>query len=155
MYKAGRYGVGERTAAILEELRYEIDLSICPLMDYTDEGGPDFTCNTPWPYWFGRHRRLLELPLTIGFSGALRRWGRGLRRVASSPVLRSLHTVGALARLRLADRIWLSPEGYSSAEHQRLGRALFKDGLRIFSFTFHSPSLEPGHTPYVQSTADL
>jgi hypothetical protein len=34
-------------------------------------------------------------------------------------------------------------------------QALFEDGLRIFSFTFHSPSLEPGHTPYVQSKADL
>jgi hypothetical protein len=155
MYKAGRYGVGENTAVILEELGYEIDASICPLMDYSDEGGPDFTRSTSWPYWFGRERQLLELPLTVGFSGALRRWGKGLRRLASSPVLRSVHAVGALARLRLADRVWLSPEGYSSDEHQRLARALFEDGLRIFSFTFHSPSLEPGHTPYVQSTADL
>jgi hypothetical protein len=124
-------------------------------MDYSDEAGPDFTNNGPWPYWFGSDRRLLELPLTIGFSGALRRWGSELHRVASSPVLRSLHAVGAIARLRLADRIWLSPEGYSSAEHRRLVQALFEDGLRIFSFTFHSPSLEPGHTPYVQSKADL
>lgn len=155
MYKAGRYGIGEHTASILEELNYDIDLSVCPLMDYSQEGGPDFTCNTAWPYWFGTDRRLLELPLTIGFSGLLRRCGSVLHRVASSPVLRPLHAVGAFARLRLADRIWLSPEGYSSAEHQRLARALFKDGLRIFSFTFHSPSLEPGHTPYVQSAADL
>lgn len=155
MYKAGRYGVGKHTADILEDLGYEVDLSVCPLMDYSEEGGPDFTCSTAWPYWFGRDRRLLELPLTVGFSGLLRRWGSRLRRIASSPVLRSLHGVGALARLRLADRIWLSPEGYSSAEHQRLVRDLFDDGLRIFAFTFHSPSLEPGNTPYVRSAADL
>jgi hypothetical protein len=155
IYKAGRYGVGKHTAEILEEQGYEIDLSVCPIMDYSDEGGPDFRRTTAWPYWFGKHRRLLELPLTIGFSGVLRRWGKGLHGVASYRGIRSLHAVGCLARLRLADRVWLSPEGYTSAEHQRLTRALLKDGLRIFSFTFHSPSLEPGNTPYVQSKADL
>ena len=34
-------------------------------------------------------------------------------------------------------------------------RALFQEGLRVFSFAFHSPSVEPGHTPYVQSDSDL
>ena len=28
-------------------------------------------------------------------------------------------------------------------------------GHRLFSLTYHSPSLEPGHTPYVRSEADL
>jgi hypothetical protein len=34
-------------------------------------------------------------------------------------------------------------------------RALMRDGLRVFSLTFHSPSVEPGHTPYVRTEADL
>jgi hypothetical protein len=57
--------------------------------------------------------------------------------------------------MRLVDRIWLSPEGYRSTEHRRLLRDLLDDGLRIFSFAFHSPSIEPGHTPYVKSQSDL
>ena len=28
-------------------------------------------------------------------------------------------------------------------------------GHRIFTLVYHSPSLEPGHTPYVRSKADL
>ena len=27
--------------------------------------------------------------------------------------------------------------------------------MRAISFSFHSPSLEPGHTPYVRDAADL
>ncbi len=29
------------------------------------------------------------------------------------------------------------------------------EGLRLLNFAFHSPSVEPGHTPYVRTAADL
>jgi hypothetical protein len=32
---------------------------------------------------------------------------------------------------------------------------LYRAGLRVFSFAFHSPSVEPGHTPYVRSQREL
>jgi hypothetical protein len=155
IYKAGRYGIGPRTPEILEELGFEVDLSVCPRMDYSDEGGPDFTKRSAWPSWFGRKRRLLELPLTVGFSGILRHRGPKLHRTISSGVWDSMHTIGVMARLRLLDKIWLSPEGYTHAEHVRLVKALYKDGLRVFTFAFHSPSLEPGNTPYVTSQSEL
>jgi hypothetical protein len=155
IYKAGRYGIGPHTAEILEEQGYEVDLSVCPYMDYSTEGGPNFTHSSARPYWFGRHRRLLELPLTVGFAGLLKPWGRILHGVASRPPLARLHTVGILARLGLVNKIWLSPEGYLSSEHTQLVRSLHRDGLRIFSFAFHSPSVEPGNTPYVTSQHDL
>jgi hypothetical protein len=31
---------------------------------------------------------------------------------------------------------------------------LINDGVRTLSFTFHSPSLKPGCTPYVRTTAE-
>jgi hypothetical protein len=155
IYKAGRYGVGPNTAEILEEQGYEVDLSVCPYMDYSAEGGPDFTQSSPWPYWFGKRRRLLELPLTVGFTGVLRHWGSRLHHMASQPALAPLHAVGVLARLGLVNKVWLSPEGYLSSEHISLVRALYGDGLRVFSFAFHSPSVEPGNTPYVRSQKDL
>lgn len=155
IYKAGRYGVGPNTAAILEDQGYEIDMSVCPHMDYSGDGGPDFTSNSAWPYWFGTRRHLLELPLTVGYVGLCRRWGPTLHGLASLPEFASLHTIGLLAQLNLVNRIWLSPEGYSVSEHMKLVRALYNDGLRIFSFAFHSPSLEPGNTPYVSSRAEL
>jgi hypothetical protein len=155
IYKAGRYGVGTHTADILEEQGYEVDVSICPYMDYSAEGGPDFTPYSVWPYWFGRRRLLLELPLTVGFTGLLRRWGNSLHRLASRPSIARLHPIGILARLRCVNKVWLSPEGYSLEENVALLRALYRDGLRVFSIAFHSPSVVPGHTPYVRSQSDL
>jgi len=156
IYKAGRYGVGPNTFEILERQGFEVDVSVCPWMDYSAEGGPNFTGTSAWPFWFGEERRLLEIPMTVGFSGYLRKWGGPtLHRVASGSLLRSLHAVGLLCRLGLVDKSWLSPEGYSHTEQVNLVRALHQDGLRIFSFTLHSPSIEPGNTPYVRSKHDL
>ena len=155
IYKAGRYGIGPHTAEILRELGYLVDLSVCPQMDYSSEGGPNFTSLTAWPYWFGASPHLLELPLAVGYAGILRRWGKELYRCASRPALSMFHPVGILAQLGLVNKIRLSPEGYYCSELVALTRALFRDGLRVFSFTFHSPSVEPGHTPYVQSQREL
>jgi hypothetical protein len=153
VYKAGRYGIGPHTAAILEEQGYEVDLSVCPHMDYSSEGGPDFSANSVWPSKMGG--RLLELPLTVGYAGALRRWGPRLHNLATKKPLLSLHMPGILARSGFLNKIWLSPEGYLAEELIALTKAFYRSGLRVFSFAFHSPSLEPGHTPYVRSQADL
>jgi hypothetical protein len=32
---------------------------------------------------------------------------------------------------------------------------MLDDGHQFLSFSFHSPSLTPGHTPYVRNSADL
>lgn len=154
IYKAGRYGVGPHTVQTLLAQGFEADLSVCPYMDYSKEGGPDFSRNSFVPYWINRSS-LLELPLTVGFSGALRRWGTSLHRLASSRLLAPCRAVGILARLKLVNKVWLSPEGYLSTEHIQLTKDMFADGVRVFSFAFHSPSVEPGHTPYVTSQKDL
>jgi hypothetical protein len=53
------------------------------------------------------------------------------------------------------ERIRLSPEDYTEPEMRRLTRALLADGVRTFVFSFHSPSVMPGGTPYVRSDAEL
>ena len=155
IYKAGRYGVGPHTAEILEEQGYQVDVSVCPHVDFSAEGGPDFRAFTPHPYWFGRRRRLLELPMTVGFAGALSRWGWALHGATSHPRAARLHLGGVLARLRLMEKLWLSPEGYDTGLHRRLVRAQVRNRLTTFTFAFHSPSVVPGHTPYVQTERDL
>ena len=76
IYKAGRYGVGANTAEILEDQGYEVDVSFCPYMNYSAEGGPDFSHVPVQPFWFGEQRRLLEIPLSVGFVGGLRTLGK-------------------------------------------------------------------------------
>jgi len=155
IYRAGRYGVGPATAGILEDLGYEIDTSVVPYTDFGRELGPDFGRCGQRPYWFGRDRRLLELPLTVGWAGLVAAAGKPLHDLLQSPAFKQLRAPAVLARLGLFERIRLSPEGITFDEMRRLTLALLRRGIRTFSLTYHSPSLEPGNTPYVRSAAEL
>jgi hypothetical protein len=155
VYKAGRYGVGRATARILAELGYEIDVSVVPGTDLSCKFGPDFSHCRATPYWFGKDPALLEIPLSIGYTGLLADTGTMAYTLTMNERLKALHVPGILARLRLVERITLTPEGISFEEQRRLTRALLRKGHRVFSFAYHSPSLAPGNTPYVRSEADL
>ncbi len=153
-YKAGRYGFGPNTAEILSELGFDIDLSVCPPLDARHDGGPDYRDYDARPFWFGQpERRILEIPCTGAFVGWAGRMSRTVYDWANA--FRQFGAHGLLSRLRMVDRLMLSPEGYSTPEHIRLTRALLSAGVRTFTWSFHSPSLVPGHTTYVQSQRDL
>jgi hypothetical protein len=154
-YLAGRYGFGANTGAILEELGYQVDISPAVPIDFSADGGPDYSGYTSHPYWFGRQRKLLGLPGTGGYVGWLRAGGAPLYRRITSPRMVRIKAAGMFARLRLMERIRLSPEDYTEPEMRRLTRALLHDGVRVFVFSFHSPSVMPGGTPYVRSQSDL
>jgi hypothetical protein len=155
IYKAGRYGLGSSTTGILEKQDFEFDVSVCPHTDFSGEGGPDFTHNDAGPYWFGLQKQILELPLTVGFEGIVHRWGSSIYSKLNRELFRKSHILGILRRMRLLNRVVLSPEGSSLDEMVRLVRTLYKDGMLVFSLAFHSPSVEPGNTPYVSSEKDL
>ncbi len=154
IFKAGRYGFGATTARILEDLDYHVDLSVNPHMDFRGDGGPVFYGIDPVPATFGVRRRLLELPCTTAFIGLARRAGEALHRAASSRWLAPLRAVGVLSKSGVLNKVMLSPEGNTLDEMTRLSDALLADGVRVFSLTFHSPSLKPGCTPYVRTAAD-
>ena len=155
LYKAGRYGLGPNTLDILDKKGFEFDASVCPFTDFSSEEGPDFTKINATPYWHGIRKKLLELPLTVGFEGVMRRCGPCLYPGLSRKPLRRIHIPGVFARMRFLNRVVLSPEDSNINEMIRLVRTLHKDGFRIFSMAFHSPSVEPGNTPYVRSQTDL
>jgi hypothetical protein len=155
-FKAGRYGLGPHTGDAIARLGYQVDASVVPYSSFTDDGGPDFRGYDEHPYWFeAGQRQLLELPVTTGYAGWLRKYGPGLYETAQQPWARTMRMGGILARSHALERIRLSPEVASAAEMRRLTSALLDGGCGVFSLTYHSPSLEPGHTPYVRSKADL
>lgn len=155
IYKAGRYGLGANTPALLARHGLEIDLSCCAGFDLSADGGPDWSAFDPEPYWFGPGARLLELPTTGGFVGWLGGIGRALHRAATRPPLAWARLPGILSRAGALDRLMLSPEGYEPAHHRRLVRTLLARGTRVFTFSFHSPSARPGCTPYVRDASEL
>jgi hypothetical protein len=155
VYKAGRYGLGPATAEILEDLGYCVDASVVPFTAFTEDGGPDFRAFEFRPYWFGRNRRLLELPLSCGFCGWASGIGSRLYPILLHPLALRCRVPGVFARLGVLERIRLTPEGADHDAHRRLTESLLDQGCRIFSFTYHSPSLAPGNTPYVRDGAEL
>ena len=151
IYRAGRYGVGAKTAAMLAEGGIAIDTSVRANFDYSAEEGPDFRHHPLAPYWLDDARTLLELPLTTVFWGMLRRQGPWL-----FPKLAALGTLrGVLARAGLLERIALTPEGVTVDEAIRGIDIALDDGLPLLVLSFHSPSLQAKHTPYVRDEDDL
>jgi hypothetical protein len=149
VYRAGRYGIGPNSAEILRGLGYEMDVSIRPQFDYSHEGGPNFAKFDSRPFWAGTDRQLLEMPLSVAYTGLLRRFGRILYAPAGSRVR------GALARSGMISRVALTPEDMPMTDVKAAIDALISDGVQCLSFSFHSPSVVPGHTPYVRNSAQL
>lgn len=154
IFKAGRYGIGAATLEIIASLGYRIDCSLVPHSSFGADGGPDFHGLGDKPFFVDAARKLLEVPLTMGFSGPGAGLGPLLSRLFDSPLAMRARVPGILSRLGLLERGRLSPEGFSAAEQIRLLRAMIAQGHRLFSLSYHSPSLAPGHTPYVRSDED-
>jgi hypothetical protein len=155
IYKAGRYGFGPSTAAILEALDFTIDMSVNPRMDYTPDEGPSFERFDTRPFLFGSRRQLLEIPCSTDYTGVCGAAAGDVHRAISRPSLRPMRLVGVMARLGLLNKIMLSPEGSRLDEMIALTRTLMRRGVRTFSLTLHSPSVEPGCTPYVRTQGEL
>ena len=148
-YRAGRYGIGPATVALLASRGYRIESSVRARYDYRADGGPDFTAIGNAAY---RSGGLLELPLTSVFTGRLRALGPSLY----SALRHVPHARGAFSRAGLLQRIALTPEDMPiEAALEAVRIAVLEERQRLISFSFHSPSLEIGHTPYVRSSDDL
>jgi hypothetical protein len=143
-YRAGRYGIGPNTLGLLAERGYRVDSSVRARYDNAPDG-PDFAR-------FGSHafRRqgVVEVPLTTVFTGRCRNPAlyRALSRVP--------HARGAAARTGLLQRVALTPEGMPLSAALAAIDAALAEGIELLVFSFHSPSLEPGHTPYVRNATD-
>ncbi|MES2421559.1 MAG: polysaccharide deacetylase family protein [Pseudomonadota bacterium] len=148
VYRAGRYGIGPHSFDLLAALGYRIDSSVRPGYDYRADSGPDFSMHDARAY---REGDIIELPLTTVFTGLARRGGGRLyRALGHVPKGR-----GLFARTGLLSRIALTPEDMPIAAALEAVAVAAGEGLPLLNLSFHSPSLAPGHTPYVRDAADL
>jgi hypothetical protein len=149
-YRAGRYGAGARTPTFLSELGMRADSSVRACFDYSDQGGPDYSRHPVTPYWVERGK-LLEIPLTTVFAGMAKNAGSWLfDRAFRTETMRSL-----LARSGMLERISLTPEGIPIEKAIEAIDIALEAKLPILVFSFHSPSLAIGHTPYVNDMRQL
>lgn len=149
VYKAGRYGIGQHTLSTLSELGYQVDLSLAPPLDCSDDGGPDFSrmCCEPFQ---DPSTKLLVLPATGAFCG----WWPGdlvrSRRWATTSWRNRLHANSLFNRLGAVQRVWLNPEIFPAARMIAFTNSQLKSGLRLFVISLHSSVILPGSTTFAK-----
>jgi hypothetical protein len=162
-FKAGRYGFSFDMAPALASAGYTVDTSVIAYIDSSDGLGPSFADVGNQPFWIqtpptgngNGADRLLEIPCTVGFTRRpFGTWARLHRRLATG-LGRRLRAVGILWRLGVVRKIVFSPEGYAAGDLERLARTMAGERDVVLNLTLHSPSIEPGNTPYVRTAADL
>lgn len=163
-FKAGRYGLDFAVVPHLRSLGYTVDTSVLAYMDMSEDEGPDFGHFGNEPFWIepplvpanGENgSALLEIPCTVGFSrrpfGA---WSK-VHRTLSQPAIRPLRCVGVLWHSRILRKVVITPEGNETSDLVRMIDVLARNPDAVVNVTLHSPSIDPGHTPYVRTQADL
>jgi hypothetical protein len=161
-FRAGRFGVGGETTAALVRCGYRVDSSVTPFVSWTAfDNGPSHESAPMAMHWLGANGqrtdaaqgRLIEVPLSIGYTrGPFELWHR-VHRVMDSRLLRPLRLAGAAARTRLVEKVILSPEGDGRRSMVALARQLIARGTGYLHFFFHTPSLRPGASPYAPTRA--
>lgn len=158
-FKAGRYGFDDLLVPSLAKQRYRLDSSVMAFADLRGDGGPDFRSYGPEPFLLqgsgSDGSALLEIPCTAGFNRRpFRRFARLHNNLSQSPWHR-LRCIGVLNRLGLLRKTVLTPEGFETTDLIELMRVMARDADGVvFNLTFHSPSVQPGHTPYVRDTKE-
>lgn len=154
LFRTGRYGAGPDTPRLLQEFGYEIDCSVLPGPQIT-KSSPDYSGAPSGPYWLGSEKRILEIPVTAGMIGPLRYFQDTANRSFTSSLSRRARLPAIFSRVGILNRVRISPEGFSLQSAKNLTRTLMRTGQRVFAISYHSPSLEPGKTPYTRSRRDV
>lgn len=157
IYKAGRYGLNLDRRDTLIDLGYTIDTSVVPYRNYQEFGhGPNFFGFPDQPFWAAASQDLFCLPVTQALIGPLSRvFPQQAYNALLGPRSHQIGVAGSLVRLGLLERITLTPEGVTAPEMCRLIDVMIERGKKVFCFSYHSPSLKPGCTPYVRDEAEL
>jgi hypothetical protein len=162
VFRCGRYGLDFALVPVLRELGYHVDSSIMAYTSFTGDGGPSWEGYGPEPFWLrpplvpetpGREP-LLEVPCTTAFTRRPFWFWAALSRLFSRRPWSHLRLIGILWRLGVR-RIRLTPEGPDLSDLIGVMRAVTRGPNPVLTMILHSPSIEPGHTPYVRSERDL
>jgi hypothetical protein len=161
-FRSGRWGFSQEVAQNLLRLGYKVDTSVTPFIDWTDCHGADFSNMSGMPFRIWREHLvdqpangyLLEVPATIGYLQRNFVIANRLHKMLSRNLVRHLRLIGILSRLRLLNRVWLSPEMSDSNKMIKLTDTLLAGGASMVNIFFHSSSLKAGLTPITRTKED-
>ena len=162
-FRAGRSGLGSSTIDVIRRCGYTIDSSVMPYYDLRSVYGPTFVGAPNRAYCIGESGNalepldagpVLEVPVSSAYSRIpFERWDAIHRRLASR-VGQALRLPGVAARTGLLKKIALKPELESVEDMLTLSRTLVGQGASHLQAMWHSPSLVPGTSPFVRTSAE-
>jgi peptidoglycan/xylan/chitin deacetylase (PgdA/CDA1 family) len=159
-FRSGRWGFSRSVAENIYRVGYRVDTSVSPYYSWEKYFGPDFSDRSPKPQCiqFGEHgendSHLLEVPASIAFLQPNFEYrNRVLKKITNSR-LKHLRLVGVLDKLRIVNKVMLSPETASGKEMILLAGSIQREGIDFLNMFFHSSTLVGGLTPFTKSAED-
>jgi hypothetical protein len=161
-FRSGRWGYDIDVAKNLKKLGYLIDSSISPTINWEGIDGPDFSNVLPFPYRFEvddvfrnvPNGDMFEIPATVGYLQKNYGICNFIDRLLDKEPLKTVRLKRIFSRLRILNKVWLSPEESTAEEMIELSKAMIANGLEVLNLFFHSTSLKAGLSPYVRSEKD-
>jgi peptidoglycan/xylan/chitin deacetylase (PgdA/CDA1 family) len=165
-YRAGRWGLVGEHLRVLEELGYEVDTSVIPMVDWRTtyglprsdggRGGPDYRFAPVRPYHpgYGNAARpggacITEIPVTVDFT---RRAPRLLyERYGSLPLL----VRRALRKSRLLRPVWCKPAEQSGGELDRMMKVALSRPASHINMALHSSELMLNGSPSTRTPEEV
>ncbi len=143
IHRAGRWGGGERTSALLQDLGISVDLS--PSAGFSDArvGGPNFSNLDGTPFWSGDQRKVLTVPASSV------NYLRGPRWLSSAAFGLTRNWPSLRARMRKRGTpVRFSPENANVATLLAMTHEVGMRALPTAVYTLHSTSLYSSGNPY-------
>lgn len=149
-FRSGRWGFDRTVARTIRRMGYRVDTSVSPYSNWEMYHGPDFSEYSPKPHRIpagdggGPDDWIMEVPATIGFlQDDYPRCNRRMKAISGS-ALRRFRLLGILDRMRLLNKVCLSPEPDTSDKMIGLAESMRRNGYKVLNLFFHSTSLKHG-----------
>jgi len=161
-FRAGRWAFSNSVARSLYKLDFKVDTSVTPYTEWMDWHGMDYRNCTPHPYRFAINNifkpldngELLQVPASIGFLQRNYSISNWLLRVFDSRMMKTIHFKGVLSRLKILNKIFLSPEMSTGKEMISLAKRMKRLGFPILNLFFHSTTLLSGCSPFNKNSEE-
>lgn len=161
-FRAGRWAFNNSVARSLYNLGFKIDTSVTPYTEWSEWHGMDYSNCTPYPYHFSfdnifkpsENGELLQVPASIGFLQKNYARCNWLFKLTDSWIMKKVHLRGVLSRLKILNKVFLSPEMSTGQEMIDLAERMKSLGFPILNLFFHSTTLLPGCSPFVNNSEE-
>ncbi|MBE0604112.1 MAG: polysaccharide deacetylase family protein [Deltaproteobacteria bacterium] len=149
-FRSGRWGFDGTVARTICRMGYKVDTSVSPYSNWEMYHGPDFSGYSPKPHEIridvgnGPEARIMEVPATIAFlQDDYPRCNRRMKAISGSALSR-FRLLGILDRLKLLNKVCLSPEPDTAENMIGLAESMRRNGYKVLNLFFHSTSLKHG-----------